>query len=75
MSENVEKYVKRTVAYFRNLVDHALRPYEPSPTHVLKRVLKPFCKNISFVAENGTKNHFKKLVEEISKNCKKYVLA
>lgn len=74
MSSDVDKYVKRTIAYFKNLIDHSLRPYEPSPVHILKRILRPFCKNINFVVESGTKAHYKKLVEEISKNCKKYVL-
>lgn len=45
--KRMKKLVKDTIGHFRVLVEHSLREYEPSPGHILKRMIKPLCRDIS----------------------------
>lgn len=52
----MKKFVKDTVGHFEVLIEHSQRPYEPSPPHVLKRLIRPLCRDFERVIEQGTKN-------------------
>lgn len=52
----MKKNVKSAVSFFRLLVEHSQRPYEPSPEHVLKRMLLPLCDHLAEIVKDGTKN-------------------
>lgn len=52
----MKKVVKDTVGHFEVLVDHSQRAYEPSPTHVLKRLVRPLCRDFERIIDKGTKN-------------------
>lgn len=66
----MKKLVKDTIGHFRVLVEHSLREYEPSPGHILKRMIKPLCRDISRLKANGTKNDAWEVVEGFSQVCK-----
>ncbi|MHA1266808.1 MAG: hypothetical protein ACTSRS_16345 [Candidatus Helarchaeota archaeon] len=68
-----EALIKRILGHFQNLVQHSKRPYEPTPTHLQKRLLTPFCENISKLIEKGTKNDFELVIRGISHICKKQI--
>lgn len=65
----MKQIVKRAVGHFRVLIDHALKPYEPSPEHVLKRMVHPLCQDIRDVLEKGTKNDAWEVMEGFSREC------
>ena len=52
----MKQIVKRTIGHFGVLIDHTLRPYEPSPEHVLERMVYPLCRDMHDVLDRGTKN-------------------
>jgi hypothetical protein len=70
----VKKVVKSTISFFRLLIEHSQREYEPSPTHILKRILKPLCRNFSEIVEKGTKNDAWETIEGFARECKKAAL-
>jgi len=51
----VKKNVKATISFFRLLIEHSQKEYEPSPEHILKRMLLPLCRNFSEIAKEGTR--------------------
>jgi len=59
----VKKVVRSTVSFFRLLIEHSQRGYEPSPEHILKRMLKPLCRNFSEIVERGTKSDAWEIIE------------
>jgi hypothetical protein len=67
----VKKNVKSTVSFFRLLIEHSQRPYEPSPEHILKRMLWPLCRGFSAIVESGTKNDAWELVAGLARECSK----
>lgn len=66
-------HIKRVLGHFENLAKHTTRPYEPTPSHLKKRLLLPFCSDLTNLLEKGTKNDFEIALTGISKICKKYI--
>ena len=67
----MKKNVKSTISFFRLLIEHSQREYEPSPEHILKRMLLPLYCAFSEIAGNGTKNDAWEVIQGFSKECKK----
>lgn len=67
----MNKNVKSTISFFRLLVEHSQKEYEPSPEHILKRMLLPLCCHFSEIVENGTKNDAWNTIEGFVRECKK----
>jgi len=65
----MKKLVKDTVGHFRVLVDHSQRPYESSPEHVLKRMVRPLCRDFSKLRREGTKNDAWETLEGFAEAC------
>jgi hypothetical protein len=65
----VKQVVKRAIGHFGVLIDHALKPYEPSPEHVLKRMVHPLCQDIHNILDRGTKNDAWEVIEGFSREC------
>ena len=65
----MKQVVKRTIGHFGVLIDHALKPYEPSPEHVLKRMVHPLCQDIHKILDRGTKNDAWEVIEGFSREC------
>lgn len=63
-------YIKRILGHFKNLVTHTTRPYDPSPSHLKKRLILPLCEDITLLIEKGNKNDYEKALSGISKICK-----
>lgn len=70
----MKKVVKSTISFFRLLIEHSQREYEPSPEHILRRMLKPLCHNFSEIVEKGTKNDAWEIIEGFARECKKATL-
>jgi hypothetical protein len=68
-----EPYVKDAIGHFRNLLEHALREYEPTPEHVLKRLLAPLCRDISLVTSRGTSGDASRTLKGFSTLCAKAI--
>jgi len=66
----MKKNVKSTISYFRLLIKHSQKKYEPSPEHILKRMLIPICESLNEISETGTRNDAWDLVEGFTKECK-----
>jgi len=66
-------YLKRLFGHFSNLAEHAARLYEPTPSHLKKRLLIPICEDISKLLKAGTKNDFQEALIGISEICKKMI--
>lgn len=67
----MKKIVKSTISYFELLIRHSQKKYEPSPEHILKRMLIPLCGNLDELVKSGTKNDAWELMEGFSKECKR----
>lgn len=67
-------YLKRLFGHFSNLAEHAIRPYEPTPAHLKKRLLLPLCEDISELLKAGTKNDFQEAFTGLSEICGKKLL-
>ncbi len=67
----MKKNVKSTISFYRLLIEHSQRPYEPSPEHILKRMLVPLCHGLTEIVENGTKNDAWEVVEGFAQECQK----
>lgn len=65
----MKQTVKRAIGHFGVLVDHALKPYEPSPEHVLQRMVRPLCQDIHNVLNEGTKNDAWEVLAGFSREC------
>ncbi len=63
--------VKRAIGHFRVLVDHALHDREPSPEHVLQRMVAPLCQDIHDVLAVGTKNDAWEVLEGLAQECRR----
>lgn len=64
-------FVKDAAGRFRNLVEHALREYEPTPEHVLKRLLKPLCADINNIVSLGTASDAKEALALFQRECRR----
>ena len=64
-------FVKDAVGHFRNLLIHSTREYEPSPEHILKRLLRPLCLDIDHIIKKGTARDAKETLTLFQKECKK----
>lgn len=67
----MKKHVKSTVSFFRLLIEHSQRDYEPSPEHLLKRMLLPLCDHLAEIACEGTKNDAWDTIEGFAKECQR----
>lgn len=65
---------ERLSGHFRVLIEHSLRKREPTPEHVLERMVYPICEDIHYLLKNGTKNYSWEALERISKECKGLLL-
>lgn len=65
----MKKIVKDTIGHFDVLIDHSQREYEPSSEHVLKRMVRPLCRDFSKVLKRGTKNDAWEVIEGFLKIC------
>lgn len=66
----MNKNVKSTVSFFRLLIEHSQRDYEPSPEHVLKRMLLPLCEHLTEIVEDGMKNDAWDAIEGFAQVCR-----
>jgi hypothetical protein len=66
----VKKNVKSTISFFRVLIEHSQKDYEPSPGHILKRMLMPLCEHFEIV-EKGTKNDAWDVIEGFVQECER----
>ena len=64
--------VKRTVGHFRVFIDHCKRRREPSPEHVLDRMVNPLCQDFSQILLQGTKNDAWQMIEGLVTECQKF---
>jgi hypothetical protein len=69
----MKKNVKSTISYFKLLIKHSQKPYEPSPEHILKRMLIPICESMNEICDGGTRNDAWDLVEGFAKECRRLV--
>ena len=65
----MKKNVKSTTSFFRLLIEH--RDYEPSPSHILKRMLIPLCEHLAEIAEKGTKNDAWDVIKGFTRECER----
>lgn len=65
----MKKIVKSTISFYRLLIKHSLKPYEPSPQHILKRMWLPLFKNFDEIIQKGTKNDTWELIEGFAREC------
>ena len=65
----MNKIVKSTISFHRLLIEHSLKPYEPTPQHILKRMLLPLCKHFNEIIDKGTKNDTWNVIKGFSKEC------
>ncbi len=66
----MNKIVKRTLGHFKILIEHSLRPYEPTTQHILKRMIMPICQDIRTMQMKGTKNDSWELLQGLAEECK-----
>ena len=52
-------------------MEHSQKGYEPSPEHILQRMLIPLCAHFHNILEFGTKNDAWEIVEGFSQECKR----
>lgn len=67
----MKKNVKSTISFFRLLIEHSQREYEPSPEHILRRMLAPLCCSFSEIVKGGTKNDAWDIVQGFSQECQR----
>ncbi len=67
----MKKSVKATISFFRLLIEHSQKEYEPSPEHILKRMLLPLCRNFSEITTERTKNDAWDVIQGFSQECNK----
>lgn len=65
----MKKIVRDTIGHFEVLVRHSQREYEPSPEHILKRMVRPLCRDFSKLLAKGTKNDSWQAIEGLSRVC------
>ncbi len=66
----MNKIVKRALGHFKVLIEHSLRPYEPSPEHILKRMVKPLCQDVSAMQKKGTRNDSWEFLQGLAEACR-----
>ena len=67
-----KQIIKRTTGHFLNLVEHSLRDREPSPEHVLNRMVKPLCEDFAdLLRAGGTGADMKKVLIGFVDQCGK----
>ncbi|MHA1364148.1 MAG: hypothetical protein ACTSP1_16725 [Candidatus Freyarchaeota archaeon] len=67
-------FVKDAAAHFRNLLSHLTREYEPTSEHVLKRLLRPLCRDLKRIIERGTAEDVWETVNRLREECEKVEL-
>ncbi|MFQ6126996.1 MAG: hypothetical protein ACE5R6_20665 [Candidatus Heimdallarchaeota archaeon] len=65
----MKRVVARGIGHFRILIDHSIRPYEPSPDHLLERMIIPLCQDFARILKKGTKNDTWMLFQGFEKEC------
>lgn len=65
----MKKIVRDSIGHFEVLIEHSQRPYEPSPRHVLKRMVRPLCRDFSKLLERGTRNDAWEAIAGFLKAC------
>ncbi len=65
----MKKIVKSTISFYRLLIEHSLKPYEPSPQHLLKRMLLPLCEQFNILVKHSTKNDAWNIIQGFSTEC------
>lgn len=65
---------KDVIGDFRVLLNHSYRPYDVSPSHVLKRIVLPMCEDIAVLLEKGTRNDAWQTLEGFATECRKAAL-
>ncbi|MDI6793050.1 MAG: hypothetical protein QME81_09315 [bacterium] len=63
--------VKAAIAFFRVMIEHTQKGYEPSPPHILKRMIRPLCSELAKIEQRGTKNDAWDFVEGLSAECRR----
>lgn len=66
----MNRIVKRTLGHFKILIEHSLRPYEPTPQHILKRMIMPICQDVRTMQTKGTKNDSWDFLQGLGEECK-----
>ena len=64
-----EQIVKRTIAHYASLLEHATRDREPSTDHVLRRIAIPLCEDFVDILKEGNKNDCTEIIDGFSKKC------
>jgi len=65
----LKRIMKRTLGHFKDLLEHSLRPYEPSPEHILERIVKPICQDARTIRKKGTRNGSWNLIQGLAEEC------
>ena len=65
----MKRIMKRTLGHFKDLLEHSLRPYEPSPEHILERIVKPICQDARTIRKKGTRNGSWNLIQGLAEEC------
>jgi len=64
-------FVKDAAGHFRSLIAHSLREHEPSHEHILERLIRPLCEDISRILDEGTAADAKEAAELVTKECER----
>ena len=64
-------FVKDAAGHFRSLIAHSLREHEPSHEHILERLIRPLCEDISRILDEGTAADAKEAAELLSREYKR----
>lgn len=62
-------FVRDAAGHFRSLIVHSLREYEPTPEHILKRLLQPLCRDLERVLARGTARDAREALQLFNKEC------
>lgn len=63
--------MKRAIGHYGALLEHSLKRHEPSPEHILKRLVISLCQDFNYILQEGTKNDAWIALEGFSRECSK----
>ncbi|UCD84718.1 MAG: hypothetical protein JSU92_00585 [Deltaproteobacteria bacterium] len=69
----MKNMVKDTLIHFEIMLKHSMREYEPSPAHIMKRLVAPLCQDFTRLAEKGTRGDAWEVITGISQTCRKLI--